>query len=283
VRTWWNFTNQALQAVLLMAMTASCGVPQNSIAVKTGREAAAANCDETGKCVKDPKGLVLYNSDLVTENFVLKRGSPQGFVASLMNLIDEPKLLVTSEKIDPLMQGVALVRENDPCDSPRGIDGINPTAGKLRQLKEGRYKACISYIGEGLFKKAFELEAIDVDTTPPDVAGVETVSGVGPDAGIISWDKAGDNITLEDALTYAVYISNDKSLNSLSDVRNYGSRQPGSVKGSNSYAMSSLSEKTQYHAAVVVTDDAGNEALVGSTNFMTTAFDAASPVVNPPG
>ena len=58
----------------MVAVTA-CGIPENSIEVKTARDAAAANCDETGNCVKNPEGLVLYNSDLVTENFILKRAN----------------------------------------------------------------------------------------------------------------------------------------------------------------------------------------------------------------
>ena len=52
-------------AWLVMAAT-GCGVPQNSIEAQTAREAAAANCDAKGKCVKDPNGLVLYNSSYVT-------------------------------------------------------------------------------------------------------------------------------------------------------------------------------------------------------------------------
>jgi sugar lactone lactonase YvrE len=260
-------------------MTASCGVPQNSIEVKTAREAAAANCDETGKCVKDPNGLVLYNTDLVTENFILKRNAPETFLASLMNLIDEPKLLVTSDKIEPHLRGVAFVKESEPCDSPKGIDGTNPTAGKLRLLKEGRYKACIAYIGEGIFKKTYALEPIEVDTTPPQSAGSVTVSNVAFDAGIISWMKSGDNITLDGDLSYTVYLSKTQALSSLASVRMYGNPQPGKISGATSYALTDLSEKTEYHAAVVVSDEAGNESLVGSANFATPPADAVAPSV----
>jgi hypothetical protein len=92
----------------------------------------------------------------VTENFVLKRPDPnQNFITKLMNLIDEPKLLVTADRLEPLLRGVTIVKEFEPCDSPKGIVGENPTASKLHQLKEGRYKACIAYIGEGIFKKAY--------------------------------------------------------------------------------------------------------------------------------
>lgn len=63
-------------AWLLIGVT-GCGGPKNSIEAQTAREAAGANCDSKGKCVKDPNGLVLYNSDLVTENFVLKKARPK--------------------------------------------------------------------------------------------------------------------------------------------------------------------------------------------------------------
>lgn len=89
-----------------------------------------------------------------------------------MTLITEPKLLVTADKLEPLIRGVAIVGEFEPCDSPRGIDGSNPTVGQLRLLKQGRYKACITYIGDGLFKKAYALSPIDVDTTAPEVAKI---------------------------------------------------------------------------------------------------------------
>lgn len=274
-----NILKSWMVALPLLAVTA-CGVPQNSIEVKTAREAAAANCDQTGKCVKDPRGLVLYNSDLVTENFVLKRqDSNQTLLTKLINLIDEPKLLVAADKLEPLMRGVALVRESEPCDSPKGIDGANPTAGKLRALKEGRYKACITYIGDGLFKRAYELDPIDVDTTPPDVSGTINVVAFAFDSAIVSWSKGGDNLTLDNKLVYSVYLSKSQPLNSLQRAKDFGNLQSGKMSGGTSSALSGLSGKTQYYAAVVVNDEAGNEALVGSASFATPAADAVAPTV----
>ena len=65
-----------------------------------------------------------------------------------MNLVDEPKLLVMSDNFEANFRGVSIVGEFEPCDAARKITGGNPTAGQLRALKEGRFKACISY-GEG--------------------------------------------------------------------------------------------------------------------------------------
>ncbi len=273
IRTLW------LVVLLTLSVTA-CGVPENSIGVKTAREAAAANCDQTGKCVKDPSGLVLYNSDLVTENFVLKRQNEnQTLLTKLFNLIDEPKLLVTAKKLEPLMLGVAIVGESEPCDSPKGIDGSNPTAGQLRSLKQGRYKACITYIGDGLFKKAYALSPIDVDTTPPDVSKtVLNNPAVTPTTASLSWSKGGDNLTLDGKLIYAVYTSKTNVLDSLEAVRAHGNLVPGLLIGGISYTITSLSENTNYHAAVVVTDQAGNQSLVGNSNFRTTASDVAPPL-----
>jgi hypothetical protein len=267
-----------LVALPMLAVTA-CGVPQNSIEVTTAREAAAANCDETGKCVKDPAGLVLYNSELVTENFVLKRpDANQTLLTKLMNLIDEPKLLVTADKLEPLMRGVAIVGEFEPCDSPRGIDGVNPTAGQLRALKQGRYKACITYIGDGLFKRAYSLAAIDVDTTSPEVDnnGV-AYSNLTPISANLTWSKAGDNLTLDGKLLYRIYTSTIQPMNSLDAVRLYGALSPGRVLGGTSYVLNGLSERKTYHAAVVIADEAGNESLVGSTTFQTPASDTQPP------
>ena len=260
-----------------MAMAASCGVPQNSIEVKTAREAAAANCDEKGKCIKDPKGLVLYNTDIITENNILKRTKEEALLTRLINLIDEPKLLIASDKMEALMRGVVIVGESDPCDSPRGIEGANPTAGQLRSLKQGRYKACVAYIGDGLFKKVYSLDAIDVDTTPPEVAGGLTASNVTPISAQVIWSKAGDNLTLEGKLSYTVYTSTTQNLNSLEAVYSYGNLVPGQIINGTSFAIINLTEKTQYHAAVLVADEAGNQTLVGSTNFVTAASD-----INPP-
>jgi hypothetical protein len=265
--------------VLLTLSVTACGVPESSIEVKTAREAAAANCDATGKCIKDPSGLVLYNSSLVTENFVLKRQNEnQTLLTKLFNLIDEPKLLVTVEKLEPLMRGVAIVGEFEPCDSPKGIDGSNPTAGQLRSLKQGRYKACITYIGDGLFKRAYALSPIDVDTTPPDVSKtVLNNPAVTPTTASLSWSKAGDNLTLDDKLIYSFYTSKTKELNSLEAALTYGRLAPDLLVGGTNYTISSLSESTDYQAAVVVTDEAGNQSLVGSTNFQTTASDTIPP------
>jgi hypothetical protein len=265
-------------AWLVMAVT-GCGVPQNSIEAQTAREAAAANCDSKGKCVKDPSGLVLYNSDLVTENFVLKRPDQNPtLLTRLMNLIDEPKLLVTADKLEPLIRGVAIVGEFEPCDSPKGIDGANPAIGQLRSLKQGRYKACITYIGDGLFKKAYALSPIDVDTTPPEVSktGVHNPA-VTPTTASLTWSKAGDNLTLDGQLIYSVYTSKTNVLDSLEAVRTHGNLVPGLLIGGMSYTITSLSESTNYHAAVVVTDEAGNQSLVGNSNFRTTAADTNPP------
>jgi hypothetical protein len=268
----------SLVTLSMLAMTA-CGVPENSIEVKTAREAAAANCDQTGKCVKDPSGLVLYNSDLVTENLVLKRqGENQTLLTKLFNLIDEPKLLVTAEKLEPLMRGVAIVGEFEPCDSPKGIDGANPTAGQLRSLRQGRYKACITYVGEGFFKKAFALAPIDVDTTPPEVSKIGVAhSAVTDTSAALTWTRAGDNLTLEGKLIYSVYTSRTNVLDSLEAVRTYGRLAPDLLVGGTNYTISSLSESTDYQAAVIVTDEAGNQSLVGNTNFQTAASDATPP------
>jgi len=275
-----NILKSWLVVLPMLAVTA-CGVPENSIEVKTAREAAAASCDETGKCVKDPSGLVLYNADVITENFVLKRQTTdETLLTRLMNLIDEPKLLVTADRLEPLMRGVALVGEFEPCDSPKGIDGANPTAGQLRSLSQGRYKACITYIGEGIFKRAYALAPIDVDTTPPEVSptGV-THTTVTPISANLDWSEAGDNLTLDGKLVYKVYTSKTKNLDSLDAVRSFGNLVPGLLTGGTSYTINSLTEKTDYHVAVVVSDEAGNQALVGSTNFTTTAADAMAPTV----
>jgi hypothetical protein len=271
---------KSLQFALLSLAFASCSAPENSIEVKTAREAAAKNCDERGKCVADPKGLVLYNPDLVTDSNILKRVENETLVSKIMNLIDEPKLLVASDKMEPHIRGFAFVKEFEPCDSPKAIDGKNPTAGKLRILKEGKYKACIAYIGDGLFKKTFELDPLQVDTTPPDVSGVVKASSISPTSAVLNWSKSGDDITLEGELQYLVYVSNSRAMATLADVRGYGEQQPGKLQGVTSYAIGDLVEKKDYHAAVVVRDEAGNEALIGSTNFKTTAFDVDPPSVS---
>jgi hypothetical protein len=264
----------------MLAVTA-CGIPENSIEVKTSREAAAASCEQTGKCVKDPSGLVLYNSDLVTENFILKNPAQSPtLLAKLMNLVDEPKLLIMSGKLDPLIRGVRLVSESEVCDSPKGIDGINPTVSQLRAFKQGRYKACISYIGDGLFKRVYALPSIEVDTTAPEIAKDEMTKSVLTAASAsLSWSKSSDNLTPESKLVYSVYLSNANALDSIDSVVAYGSLVPGILVGGTSYILNSLAADTDYNVAVTVTDEAGNRSLVGHTSFKTLRLDATVPTV----
>ncbi len=266
--------------IILLAMTLSaCEQIASTVEVKTNKEAVAAKCAESGRCVKDPTGLVVYNSDLVTDKLVLKQNmSETSLAARLWNLVDEPKLLKMSEKIEPLMRGVTIVKELEPCDSPNAITGLNPTVGQLRELKEGRYKACIAYVGEGLTRKTYALDPIAVDTTGPQVSTQSvTVAGETSKSAVISWSKAGDNVTLEGNLSYFVYLSKTDLLNSLDAVRRYGNPQPGKVSGVTSYVVDNLSAQSLYHAAVVAQDEAGNETLVGSANFTTLAADTTPP------
>jgi hypothetical protein len=264
----------------MLAVTA-CGVPQNSIEVKTSREAAAASCEQTGKCVKDPSGLVLYNSDLVTETFILKTPAQNPtLLAKLMNLVDEPKLLIMSGKLDPLIRGVRLVSESELCDSPKGIDGINPTISQLRVFKQGRYKACISYIGDGLFKRVYALPSIEVDTTAPEIAkDAMTKSVLTAASASLSWSKSIDNLTPESKLVYSVYVSKTNVLDSVDSVLTYGSLVPGLLVGGTSYILNSLAADTDYNVAVTVTDEAGNRSLVGHASFKTLPLDATVPTV----
>jgi hypothetical protein len=54
-------------------------------------------------------GKINNKNGLVTENFVLKRsGTNQTLLTKLMNLIDEPKLLVTADMLELLMRGVVI-------------------------------------------------------------------------------------------------------------------------------------------------------------------------------
>lgn len=211
--------------VLPILAVTGCGVPESSIEVKTSREAAAANCEATAKCVKDPTGLVLYNSDLVTENFILKTPSQsQTLLTRLINLVDEPKLLIMSGKLDPLIRGVRLVNESELCDSPKGIDGLNPTASQLRAFKQGRYKACITYIGDGLFKRAHALPPIDVDTTAPMPAQDPLAKiAVTATSASLTWTKSSDNLSAESRLVYPVYTSKTQALDTMNSVQKYGS------------------------------------------------------------
>jgi hypothetical protein len=54
-------------------------------------------------------GKINNKNGLVTENFVLKRsGTNQTLLTKLMNLIDDPKRLVTADMLEPLMRGVVI-------------------------------------------------------------------------------------------------------------------------------------------------------------------------------
>jgi len=269
------------QIILLGLTLSACEQISSTVEVKTNKEAVAARCAESGKCVKDPVGLVVYNKDLVTENLILKQNmSDTSLATRLWSLVDEPKLLMMSEKIESLVRGVTIVKESEPCDSPYAITGINPTVGQLRELKEGSYKVCVAYVGEGLNRKTYALNPIAVDTSGPQIASDNlAVSDETANSAVISWSKAVDNITLESALSYYVYLSTSDQLQSLEAVSQFGNPQPGKVTGTTSYAMRLLAEQKTYYAAVVVRDEAGNETLVGNESFTTLASDIIRPSV----
>lgn len=59
----------------------------------------------------------------MTLKFAPKRpDTDQSLLTKLMNLIDEPKHLMTTNKLESLMRGVVLVGEFELCDSPKGMD-----------------------------------------------------------------------------------------------------------------------------------------------------------------
>lgn len=269
--------------VTIMSLVVACGRGMNKIDVKMASGSGASNCDLSGKCVKDPVGLIAYNSELVSDGRVVKQASETGLtsnlVSSFMSLVRVPELLLISEKIKPLVRGIALVAELDPCDSANQISGNNPTASQLRELKDGRYKACIAYMGEGLQKRVLALDPINVDLTKPQVAGTIRVSEITSGGANISWSKAIDNLTPDGDLIYRVFVSSSRPLSSLDDIKKYGHQADCQIKGLTTYAMTSLVPRTDYHAAVVVNDEAGNEALVGSANFSTSSSVVSRPAV----
>ncbi len=255
----------------------SCDGLQNSIEVKMARDAAAADCDTRGTCIKDPRGLLLYNPDLLTENLVLRQQKASNG--------SDSELLLSATKLKPLIKGINLVGPSDSCDSPKGVDGANPTLSSLLQLKEGIYKACIAYVGEGLVKRSFALEFFQVDATPPKVAGGLSYDSLTSNSVSLNWSKPGDNLTIEGKLIYTFYTSRTRPLGSLSDVKEFGNIYQSQLLGGVSFTLKNMEPNTPHYAAVVVSDEAGNESLVGSTYFQTQVSDVTEPplALPPPG
>jgi hypothetical protein len=257
--------------ISLIALVTSCSAPESSVEVKTTREEAVANCDARGKCIKDPKGSVLYNDDIITKNNILKRSQNETLLTRLMNLTDEPRLLVTTDTMENLMRGVTIIGALENCDSLKKIEGENPTLSQLKSLAQGRYKVCVAYIGEGLVKRIYALDAIEVDKTPPVVQVGLTASGPTENSAQLTWQKASDNLSLEGTLSFYAYTSTSHSLTSLDDVQQYGNQASVQVINSTTFVIKNLQGNTLYHAAIVVMDEAGNQALVGATDLQTLA------------
>ena len=123
------------------------------------------------------------------------------------------------------------------------------------------------------------MDAVAVDSSPPETTGAVLAENITPSSALIRWSKAGDNVTLDGSLVYRVYTSTSSPLDSLQAVKSLGNLVDGKTVGGTSLTLTGLNHLQRYHAAVVVSDDAGNEALAGTVHFDTTSPDTSSPSV----
>ena len=265
---------------ILAVCVSACGLSTtNEISVsQAGKGMAAANCEIRGRCVKDPHGLAWYNPSFVTATSVVKRGYSNQTLIKTASLADDLTFISLSQKLAPLVNGVVLVAESETCDSHKNIVGSILKVDQIYRFSEGRYKACIAYVGEGLQTRVYTLPPITIDLTPPVVSLKQVeVSNIKYESASISWSKASDNTTPENGLSYVVYFSKSTPLLTLEDIHRYATAVPGSFQSVTSTQMNNLTERTSYQIAVAVQDEAGNESFVGQTSFSTPPMDQTPP------
>lgn len=97
-----------------------------------------------------------------------------------------------------------------------------------------------------------------VDHPPIAGQGVR-VDAVDHESVTLGWDKAGDDITGQEALIYHIYQSASANLGDANETEINGT-PVGSGTDIDTYTVSGLSAETQYYFNVIVEDEAGNKA-----------------------
>jgi hypothetical protein len=119
------------------------------------------------------------------------------------------------------------------------------------------------------------VSAVTTDGTPP-TTGTITVSNVQSHSVDLSWLKATDNLTPQNALVYHVYYSTSPSFGSVAEVEAGASAGSDGIDVSGS-TVAGLARNTTYHFNIVVTDEANNKSAY--TAVLATTDDICDPLV----
>lgn len=127
---------------------------------------------------------------------------------------------------------------------------------------------------------AYQVISVDtiVDTTVPSPgnSGIINASMVTGDGLTLSWTKGTDNITFEDNLQYAIYMSTSDNMTDLPSTLSNGTIIRDFAKNISVSTISRLQPLTQYYFNVVVRDSFGNMSAYNSVSA-TTLADTTGP------
>ncbi len=119
------------------------------------------------------------------------------------------------------------------------------------------------------------------DTTSPTVSdGTITTSSVTSTSLTLSWTKATDDTSAQNALVYRVYRSSSNNIDSVANIYANGTAVNASTTDIATLDVSSLDPATTYYFNIVVADEAGNSAVYTTKSQVTLQSDLSAPTVN---
>ncbi|QUI24801.1 fibronectin type III domain-containing protein [Vallitalea pronyensis] len=117
-----------------------------------------------------------------------------------------------------------------------------------------------------------------LDTVAPVAGNSGTLVGssIGANSLTLNWTKASDNKSAASALTYQVYYSTTNNIDTLSNVKTNGTPYVSATNDIATLNVTGLTANTDYYFNVLVTDEAGNQAVYTSQMFQTADTQAPS-------
>lgn len=159
-----------------------------------------------------------------------------------------------------------------PTAEPAPVEKTETKAEPVAEKVEEKKTEVVTTEAQNTSTESSEPKAeADVTAPAPGDAGKLTVSNIKTDSVTVQWKKASDNVTAEKALQYCVYYSKADNVTKLADIKANGKAVGSFAADINSVNVKGLETDTKYWFAVIVKDEAGNEAVYNTVGAKTKA------------
>lgn len=280
----WRPNSRSLPCLVVLATSGGLYSCSSSLQVSQSehRSANTRSCINSGTCIADASGLVSYNAELFTSSGFLKNRSLIAANASSLVDDDQGPALTVAEEFIPFLLGAKIAQSASTCEPTTTPQNKMVSRVQLYELTEGSYRICIAYVSTGQVVTLLELPTFQVDTSVPSTEGKLTVENVTETDAQLRWTAARDMATPDAKLHYAVFLSEKAPLTTLALALSNGARQPALPAATLTQTLTGLNVGTKYFVAVVVTDEAGNQSLVGSAEILPVKVESIPPASNGP-